>query len=49
MVFSKHFITMGVRETGLKSLFSFGQGFLGTGVIMAFFQMDGRGWESTDH
>ena len=48
MYFSKHFTTIEVRATGLKSLFSIGQGFSGTGMMMDFFQMAGTVHESTD-
>ena len=34
--FSKHFTTIEVKNVGLKSLFSDGQAFLGTGVMTPF-------------
>ena len=43
MILSKHFMTMDVNAIGLKSLFTFGQGFLGTGFIIDFFPEGGDG------
>ncbi len=48
MYFSKHFMTIEVRATGLKSLFSDGQGFLAIGIMTEFFQTADTVCRSTD-
>jgi len=40
---------MDVKATGLKSLFSMGQVFFGTGMITVFFHRAGMMSESSDH
>ena len=48
IILSKHFMIMGVRATGQKSLSSTGLGLFGTGLIIDFFHRAGMVFELTD-